>query len=256
MELLDQVLYIYAFIIGCCIASFVNVIVYRLPKEESFVKGRSYCPTCNHTLAWYDLLPVLSYIIVRGKCRYCRAKIPVKDTLLEVFGGMMAMFCYHHYGVSWDMILVFVIIMIFVAISFIDLETMTIPDGLLIAFFIITMFMCFLHPEVAILDRIIGFFSISVFMIIVNRIVADSFGGGDIKFIAVAGLLLGYKATLLAAFISIILAGMYASYLLITKKAKTGAHIAFGPYLAIGILLSLFYHEAILSFYLSLFTFT
>lgn len=143
--------------------------------------------------------------------------------------------------------------MILVAITMIDFDTMTIPNGLVIALIVPTIAMELIHPEISLLERIIGFFIISLPMYLLIIVIPDCFGGGDVKLIAVGGFLLGWKLTLVAGFIAILLGGCYAVWLLLSKKSKKGAHIAFGPYLSIGIVVSLLYGNSLLNAYLSLF---
>lgn len=253
MEEMLLLFYLYSFLVGVCVASFVNVVIWRVPQGLSFVKGRSYCPSCNHQLAWMDLFPVFSFVLLKGKCRYCGAKIPVRDTLLEVVGGIIGIYCFYHFQFTWDTLVVFTIFMIMMAITMIDFDTMTIPNGLIIALIVPVGIFTVLHPEVSITSRLIGFFVISLPMYLLTIIIPDCFGGGDIKLIAVCGFLLGWKLTLLAFFISVLIGGGYAIYLLISKKSKTGAHIAFGPYLCVGIMVSLLYGNDIIQWYLALF---
>ena len=253
MEYLIALIYIYSFLIGIVIASFLNVVIYRLPLGISVAKGRSYCPSCNHTLTWYDLFPIFSYLFLKGKCRYCKAKIPMRDTVLELIGGLIGILCFHVYQFSWDTLIVFSIIMILLTISMIDIDTMTIPNGLVIALGIPVVIWSLLHGEVSYLERILGFFIISGPMYIMIKLIPDCFGGGDVKLIAVGGFFLGWKSALLAGFISIVIGGIYASYLMIRKNVKKEAHIAFGPYLALGIVISLLYGNILIQAYLSLF---
>ena len=253
MDRLLILIYIYSFLIGICIASFINVVIWRVPQRLSFVKGRSYCPSCNHQLTWVDLFPVFSYLFLRGKCRYCGVKIPARDTLLEVLGGIIGLYCFYHFQFTWDTLIVFCIFMIMVAITMIDFDTMTIPNGLIIALIVPIGIFTVLHPELSLMSRVIGFFIVSLPMYLLTVLIPDCFGGGDIKLIAVCGFLLGWKLTLLAFFISVLIGGGYAVYLLISKKSKKGAHIAFGPYLCVGIMVSLLYGNAIIQWYLALF---
>lgn len=246
---------VYCFVIGICVASFINVVIWRVPQGLSIAKGRSFCPTCNHELKWYDLFPIVSYLFLRGKCRYCGAKIPVSDMLIELFGGLIAMFCFYQYQFTFDTIVVFSIFMILLAITMIDFDTMTIPNGLNIALIIPSVILAFLHPEISWMSRLWGVIAISLPMYVLTLIIPDCFGGGDIKLIAVSGLMLGWQNTVLAGFISILIAGIYAVYLLITKKVQKGAHIAFGPYICIGIVISLMYGSTIIQVYASLFGF-
>ncbi len=89
-------------LIGMCLASFVNVVVYRLPKHEDFIYGHSYCPYCYHDLSILDMIPVLSYLYLRGKCRYCHHHIPIRDTLIEILGGFISMLCFFCFWSIYD----------------------------------------------------------------------------------------------------------------------------------------------------------
>lgn len=192
-------------------------------------------------------------MVLRGNCHYCRKKIPIRDTCIELLGGILAIWCFYHYQFQWDTLVVFSVFMILLAIMMIDFDTMTIPNGLLIALIVPIGIMVVLHPEITFLSRVIGFFIISAPMYLLTIIIPDSFGGGDIKLIAIGGLLLGWTGTLLASFIAILLGGVYACYLIVRKKVRKGIHIAFGPYLVIGIMISLLYGDVIIKIYLSFF---
>lgn len=252
METIFIFLYFYMFVVGVCIASFVNVVIYRLPLEISVAKGRSFCPSCQHQLGVLDLIPIVSYICLGGKCRYCKAKIPMRDTLLEVLGGLLGMLCFYHYGIDWMTLISFAFVMILVAISMIDLDTMTIPNSLIIACLIICVI---LYPfiDVSLIDRIIGFFAVSLPLYLLNFIIPDCFGGGDIKLLAVCGLMLGWVDLLVGMFIAIIIAGVYAGYLMLSKKVSRKDHIAFGPYICFGMFIALLYGNELLNWYLHLF---
>lgn len=253
LEMIWVLFSLYSFLLGICVASFINVVIWRVPQGISIAKGRSFCPHCHHELKWVDLFPVVSYLFLKGRCRYCGAKIPMRDTILEFLGGIAGVVCFMMYPFQWDAIFVFSLFMILLAITMIDFDTMTIPNGLLIALLVPIVFMCLLHPEISWFERILGFFCVSVPMYVLILIIPDCFGGGDVKLIAICGVLLGWKMTLLAAFIAILMGGIYAVYLMATKKSKKGAYIAFGPYLSVGIMVSLTYGESILNWYLSLF---
>lgn len=252
MEAILIFLYVYAFVIGCCIASFINVVIYRVPLGISIAKGRSFCPACEHQLNALDLIPIVSYVFLRGKCRYCGSHIPVRDTLLEILGGLLGMLCFYRFGFDWMTIIAFAFAMVMVAISMIDLDTMEIPNGLIIACLIIAV-ISVAFMNVSILDRSIGFFILSLPLCLLNYIVPDSFGGGDIKLLAVCGLMLGWKYVLVGMFIAVVIAGVYATYLMLSHKVDRKGHIAFGPYICFGMFVVLLYGEPILNWYLSLF---
>ena len=207
MDALLLLLYLYAFLIGICITSFLNVVIWRLPQGLSFVKGRSYCPSCHHKLQWYDLFPVFSYLFLKGKCRYCGNKISARETVLEFLGGCIGMFCFYTYGFSWDTVLVFAVFMILFTITMIDFDTMTIPNGLVIALVAPVIVCAVLEPQISISSRVIGMASVSGFMLLMTLAIPDCFGGGDMKLMFVCGFMLGWINTLLAGFIGLLAGG-------------------------------------------------
>lgn len=240
---------IYVFIFGTCIASFMNVIIFRLPLGISIAKGRSFCPCCHHQLNIYDLIPIVSYVFLFGKCRYCHTKISIHDTCLEIFGGLLSLFCLYHYGINIMALFVFCFGMLLLTISLIDLKTMVIPDCLVLSCFVIGM-MSIPFINLSLLDRIFGFFVISCPLYILNLLIPDCFGGGDIKLVAVCGFFLGWQKILVGMFIAIILAGIYASCLVIKKRVGNHDYIAFAPYISIGVFIALLYGKQLLNCYL------
>lgn len=253
MESIWLIAYIYTFIVGICVASFVNVVVYRVPIGISVAKGRSFCPKCNHSLHALDLIPIVGYLLLGRKCRYCKEPISIRYPLVELIGGLLSVLCLYRYGFDMMTIYSFLVIIILLCITLIDIDTMTIPNGLLLWLCVIIGMLCIAYPDLSLMDRMIGFFVVSAPMFALDLIIPDCFGGGDIKLMAVSGILLGWVNTLLAMFIGVILGGLVAIYLLLSKKVARQMHIAFGPYLAIGIACSLLYGQSILDAYFSLF---
>lgn len=246
-------LYIYAFVFGACIASFINVVIYRLPLGIPISKGRSRCDSCGTQLKWYDLIPVISYVIYRGKCHYCGAKIGIRGWLLEIVGGLLGCLCFYHYGLSLMTIASFILAEILIAVTFIDIDTMEIPNQLVVATGIMAILFAFIDPTVSLVSRVVGFFIVSAPMLGLCYIKEGAFGGGDIKLIAMLGFLLGTVNVLVGTFIAIISAGIYAIILLATKNTKLQAHMAFGPFLSAGCFIALLYGSQLLHTYLALY---
>lgn len=240
------------FIFGACIGSFYNVIALRLPLKESFSKGRSHCPNCKHELSTKDLVPFFSYIFLKGKCRYCKNPISIRYPLIELFGGLSAIFCVWRLGFTWEALLAFYLISVMTPLSLIDFATQEIPDGFHIAMLPAVIFSFLLFPEITLTSRVIGFFIISVPMLIIGEI-AGGFGGGDVKMMAVAGAMLGWKAILCAFLIGVFVALFYCIYIMVFKKGGMKTAIAFGPYLAVGIVVAYFYSEPLITWYLNVF---
>lgn len=247
------VLYGFVFITGICIGSFLNVLIYRIPAKKSFAKGRSFCPGCGHTLGAADLVPIMSYLVLRGRCRYCKAHISIRYPLIELLGGVLAVISTAALGMTWRSAAAFVVLCILTVIALIDADTMEIPDGLNGALFIMAPVWLLLQNDVTWRSAAIGFFSIALPMIIINLMIPESFGGGDIKLCAACGLLLGWQNMLVAAMIALITGGIYGAYLLITHKKDRKDHFAFGPFLAFGIMISLLAGDILVNGYLHMF---
>lgn len=252
MEPILIFLYVYMFVIGSCVASFINVVIYRVPLGINIAKGRSFCPKCHKTLKPYDMIPVFSWFILGGKCRFCKEPISKRYPIIEFVGGVLGVLCFYHYGIDGMTLISFSLSMVLLAIAMIDIDTMTIPNSLVICCVVIAILSIMFH-NISMVDRVIGFFIISVPMYVMNLIIPDCFGGGDIKLIAVCGLLLGWVDLLVGMFIAVVIAGVYAGYLMITHKVDKKGHIAFGPYICFGVFVALLYGQNILNFYLGLF---
>ena len=243
---------IYVFIFCACIGSFANVLIYRLPKGENFIIGRSYCPKCHHTLKMSEMIPIFSWILLKGRCRWCHQKISIAYFIIEVISMGIGYFCFSYHGFGSGFFISFFICELLLVVSVIDLITMTIPDSLNIILAFLAIIAYCLHPDISLIERLIGMSVISLLMIVLNLFVMDSFGGGDIKLMIAAGFLLGWQKTLVAGVLGIMSASVYASYLLVKKKANRKTHIPFGPFLSLGIMISFFYGCQFIDMYLML----
>ncbi len=237
-------------LVGATVGSFLNVLIWRLPRKMNFVTGRSICPICGTQIKDYDLIPILSYLLLRAKCRQCRAPISPRYPLVELLTGGLFVLCFLRFGLGGELIVALCAASILVAVAFIDHDTMEIPNGLVIALGVPAVASLFLTPEVGLLSRLLGFFAISLPLFLLAFFIQGAFGGGDIKLMAVAGALLGLPGVLCAFFLALVTGGLWGAWLLGTKRAKKGAHIPFGPHLCFGIFVSLLYGGDIVSAYL------
>lgn len=238
------------FILGTILGSFLNVVIFRIPRNESIVHGRSHCPKCNHVLSPLELIPVISFVFLQGKCKECKSPISIRYPLIEILTGILFLTSYKAFGMTIQLPISFFLSLILISITMIDIDTMEIKDRFQILLLIIAIINIFVSPN-SIIEHFIGFFIISIPFYII-AILTDGIGGGDIKLIAIGGLLLGYKATLVAFFIAAVSGSILAIYLLIFKKSDRKAQIAFGPFLCIGIYIAYHFAEPILQAYLSL----
>ncbi|MEA4911982.1 MAG: prepilin peptidase [Oscillospiraceae bacterium] len=251
--MVEFVLYLYIFIVGLVIGSFLNVVIWRTPRGASVARGRSMCPACGHTLRAADLVPVASWICLRGRCRYCGVPIAARYPLVELLGGALALLCALRFGFTWATPAYFAFLCALVCLSFIDADTMEFPGVLLWALAALAVGCAFADPAESWLSRGVGFLCVSAPMALLTLLIRDCFGGGDVKLIAVCGFVLGWRRTLLAAFLAILLGGIYGAALLLMKQKKRTDHFAFGPFIALGAAAALFYGDEMIAAYLGWF---
>ncbi|MEG1548005.1 MAG: prepilin peptidase [Clostridia bacterium] len=244
--------YLFMALFGLAIGSFLNVCIWRIPRNESISRGRSHCVKCNTQLKAYELVPLISYIFLRGKCRTCGTRISPLYPLVELLGSAAFVVAAIVYGFTPLAPVMGLFFCTLIAISFIDLHTHTIPDALVItiAALAVLSYLC-PPPQLTIASRLIGSVCVSIPMLVI-AIFTHGFGFGDVKLMAAAGLILGWKLTLTAFLMAALLGGIAGAILLITKKANGKTAIAFGPFLCVGLMLSACFGEAIISAYLSL----
>ncbi|MBO5292973.1 MAG: prepilin peptidase [Lachnospiraceae bacterium] len=248
---MDFLWYCYIFLIGSIIGSFLNVCILRLPTGESVVTGRSHCPHCNHTLSFAEMIPVLSYLILRGRCRICKAPISIQYPLVEALTALLFLGAALRFGFTPYTLLLCIFFCVLIVLSGIDLRTMEIPDILHLWILGLSLAHLLLSPSFF-REGIIGFFLLSVPMLLLS-LVTDGFGGGDIKLCAVCGLFLGFRLVLIGFFISCMTAAATGLLLMLRKKAGGKTAFAFGPFLSFGFILSALWGDVLLNAYLSLF---
>lgn len=242
------------FILGSCIFSFLNVVIYRLPRKMDFITGRSMCLSCGHVLGAFDMIPVLGWVILRGKCRYCGRKVSMRYPAVELLGGVLGVCCLHHYGMNQGAIVSFAFLCVLTVVSFVDLDTMEIPFSFVLAAGVVGILSCLFFPEISIFERGIGMVCVSLPLYLLTIPVPGAFGGGDIRLTAACGIFLGWKLNLLALFLAVMGGGIYGMWLLATKRKGKKDHFAFGPFLCVGMATAMFAGENILNWYLGFFT--
>ena len=243
---------------GLLIGSFLNVCIYRIPREESIVFPSSHCPNCGTKLKAYDLVPILSYIVQRGKCRYCGEKISPQYPIVELLNSLGYILIYYKFGFSLNFLFYGIIFSILIVIGFIDLKEMIIPDILVILIIIFTIIykvLLFLlyskSPDL--LNSIGGLVLSSLLFVLIILVSKGGMGGGDVTLIGSLGFILGIKNIFLTIFLSFILGAIISVILLITKIKGKKDPIPFGPFIILGFFITVFWGDELINWYLSLF---
>ena len=247
------------FIYGICIGSFLNVVIIRVPRGESLIKRSSHCMTCGAKIRIIDLIPVFSWLFLRGRCHSCGEKISVRYPIVEALNGILYVADLLIFGVNVNCLLMMIFTSLLICIAFIDWDTMDmyIPMLLMVAALAIPSYFVTYLP---LKERIIGIFIISVPFLLIGEIsgayikkkTGEKVRGielGDTILMACAGVLLGWKAMIPSAFIGIILAAIFG---LIIKKVTGKSKFAFGPYLCMGLLLGAMFGEEITDWYIKM----
>lgn len=243
--------YITVFLFGITIGSFLNVCIYRIPAKEDIVKTRSHCMSCGYQLKWYDLIPLFSYLFLGGKCRKCGQKISVQYPLIEALNGGLWLLVFAVYGGSIETLLYCFLFSALLTLSVIDFRTYEIPLG--INLFILALGLIRVITDYTNwLDYAIGLFSVSVFLYLIFLVTKGrGIGGGDIKLMAVCGLLLGWKEIILAFVLGCIIGSIV--HLARMKLTKADHVLAMGPYLAVGVMIASLWGEQMIQWYFGLF---
>ena len=240
-------LYITVFLFGIVIGSFLNVCIYRIPKKENIVKIRSHCMECNYQLQWYDLVPLFSYIFIGGRCRKCKTKLSLQYPLIEGLNGLLYVLVVAICGLTIESLLYCLMFSALLTLSVIDFRTFEIP--LEINLFILTLGLIRVALDYKnFLNYLIGFLSVSGFLYMLFLITKGrGIGGGDIKLMAVSGLLLGWKLNILAFALGCIIGSVI--HIIRMKVTKTDHVLALGPYLSIGIMIATLWGNDLLQWY-------
>lgn len=248
---MDVIVGAFVFVYGLLFGSFFNVCIYRIPAGLSIIKPGSRCGACEHPLGWMDLLPIASYVALKAKCRYCGAAIAMRYPLVELLTGFLFIALYMKFGLTVIFLKSVILTSLLIILSFIDWDHKIIPDRLNLGIGILGLLSLFIQPEITWLQSLLGFLVGGGFLFLI-AIVTGAMGGGDIKLMAATGLYLGLPQTIIALYFGFIIGGVVSVMLLLLKIKGRKDAIAFGPYLALGILFSVIYGKQIVDYYMML----
>jgi leader peptidase (prepilin peptidase) / N-methyltransferase len=230
-------------IYGILIGSFLNVCIYRIPKRISIVVPPSACPECGTRIKFYDLIPVVSFLVLQGRCRNCRAAISFVYPLIEIGTGILTLLLYYKYGFSFDFLKYLCLAYWLVIIAGIDLKHQLIPDVLSISGLAIGLLWAGLSGKDQWIDAILGALIGGGILFLVAYFYPQGMGMGDVKLLAMIGGFLGIKLVLYTLFAGSFLGALIGSVLLLCKVITRKTPIPFGPFLALGAIVSLFSAE-------------
>ena len=249
--------YIGVFIIGCIFGSFSNVCIFRLPNNKKISKGRSFCINCKKEINWFDNLPLLSFVILKGKCRYCNNSISFQYFLVELIAGLSFIYIYHFFGFSITSVLLATLSIFFIIIFFIDLKHYIIPNELtfpLMAIGFLKSFVPNLNQTIfpnyinSLIGGIIGYGIIWLIILLYKKIRnKDGMGLGDAKLLAVIGFWFGWISIPFVIFLSSAIALIIVIPDLLKKSKKLSSQIPFGPYIIIATLIFIVFRDDFLN---------
>jgi len=249
---------LFLFISGICIGSFINVCIYRIPENMSIVHPGSFCPECGKPIAFYWNIPLLGYIMLKGRCRFCNIKIPARYPLVELITGTFAVLVFYRFGFTPAAVYWFAFICVLITISFIDLDHQIIPDIISLPGIIIFASSFWFVPEMSVQKTITGILAgggslglVAFCYYLVRK--QQGMGGGDIKLMAMLGAATGIKGVVFIIFAGSFLGTLSAAVLMVHNNSfDIKFKIPFGPFLSLGAVIYIFFGTSLIQWYFNL----
>ena len=248
-------LYIFLTVVGAAIGSFLNVLIIRIPQGISIVYPSSHCQTCGHAIRFYDNIPVISYIILRGRCRDCHEKISLRYPLVEILTAIMSLLLFWKFGLSLKYMFSFVFSCTLIVITFVDFDHQIIPDIITLPGIPMFALIAVLFMNVPWMDAVLGIiigggclYAVAVgYELITKR---EGMGGGDIKLLAMLGGFLGWKSIFFIVFVSSLLGALVGVSMMIAKGQNMKYAVPFGPFLSIAAVAYIFFGQYVMMLFL------
>ena len=247
-------LMVVSIIFGAMVGSFLNVCIIRLPREESIITPGSHCPHCDQPIKFYDNAPLISYLLLGGKCRYCKRAISVQYPLIEGITAISSLLLFLRYGPSWSYLFYFSFVAALIVITVIDLYHQIIPDVISIPGIGVGLLGALIIPHIPFFNSLIGillgggslFVIATLYQWLFKR---EGMGGGDVKLLAMIGAFLGWEAVILTILFSSLIGSITGITLMVIKGKDFKYAIPFGPFLSLGAVIALFYKNEIIFWY-------
>jgi len=240
---------IVAFMVGAVVGSFLNVCIFRLPEGRSIIRPSSHCPHCQKPIRFYDNIPLVSFIVLKGKCRDCGGKISWQYPVVEFLTAVLCAALFHSFGFSWMGLVFFVFVCVLIVVAFIDLEHQIIPDVITLPgiplFFLLAVLVVKVPWKEALLGVLIGGGVLFAIAFAYEKIAKrEGMGGGDIKLLAMIGGFLGWKSLIFVLLFSSLVGALVGIGIMIAKKQDMKYAVPFGPFLAAAAVAYIFWGDA------------
>jgi leader peptidase (prepilin peptidase) / N-methyltransferase len=244
------------FLFGLCIGSFLNVCIYRIPESKSIVSPGSMCPGCGNPVKFYDNIPVLSFIVLRGKCRNCNEPISLRYPVVELLTGVFAVSVFLKFGAGMEAPVYFLFIATLLVITFIDIDHRIIPDVISLPGIVLFFIASLAIPAISIKDSVIGILAGGGILFVIAELYLritgkEGMGGGDVKLLAMIGALIGWQGVLFTIFASSLIGTIIGIMFMLVQGKNLKLAIPFGPFLSIGAVVYVFFGNEFINWYFS-----
>lgn len=243
-------------IYGLLIGSFLNVCIYRIPREESIAFPGSHCPKCEHKLKWYDNIPLVSYLSLGGKCRYCKSSISKQYPIIEALNAVFYIIMYFKFGFGLDFVFYSLLSSVLIVVTMIDLKEMIIPDILVVIILVLSVLHKIINYYMGVSPNLLSSFGglllaggLFLAIVLLSR---GGMGGGDVTLIAALGFVLGIKYIIFTIFLSFILGAIISVFLLAAKIKTRKDPIPFGPFIVLAFFITVLWGQVIIDWYFGL----
>jgi leader peptidase (prepilin peptidase)/N-methyltransferase len=251
----ETLLYMFIFFTGLCVGSFLNVCIYRIPAHKSIVYPGSACPSCNTYIKFYDNIPILGYVMVKGRCRYCGNPISIRYPLVEFLGGLLVLSMVFKFGITFSMLTYFIFAAALIIITFIDIDYQIIPNEISLPGIIIGLGLSFVIPTLTPIESLLGIiigggslWLVATFYMLITR--REGMGFGDVKLLGMIGAFVGWKGVLVTIFAASAIGTIIGVAAMLKNRKDMKMAIPFGPFLSIGAIIYLFFGDTLIDWYL------
>ena len=241
------------FLLGLIIGSFLNVVIYRIPLKKSIIFPYSYCPYCETELPYYDLIPLISYFVNKGKCRYCNENISIQYPIVELLTALLFLLTFLKYGLNSEFIIFLLLISSLIIVSFIDFKHQIIPNEITFTFIPLGLILSLFFNHISFINSMLGLIIPAGVLLFIAFIYKKGMGIGDVKLIGMIGVFIGWKYALISIFIGALLGSIYGIFMMVTNNMIRKTQIPFCPFISTGAIIMILYGNNLINWYIKIF---